>query len=286
MNHTNGAEAKRPYTAFADDAEVSAVRAQDNNQAEPGAHGDSSATDFAEDAESFAARDAHEIDIDALEYDRPVMSESSEPNNLQRLIAMVETSDGDFVEICMGGKRYGVPFPCRYLGGDDTSLPDEGPRAITADGNTSVEAAGGQKGNGNSPSSPGKLRSGRLRTYIEEDYPRADTDNSQDTPKKRIILYFNAFSDEAMITIDIDRYDCDQLNVDVLRADGTIECSKHVVGDESFDIFVDVNYLDDVKDIKSISAYLAKGDDVLEALVMSYVFEDAKHVEHRRPWEL
>ncbi|PLB48745.1 hypothetical protein P170DRAFT_475087 [Aspergillus steynii IBT 23096] len=111
-------------------------------------------------------------------------------------------------------------------------------------------------------------RTGTLNKFITE-----VTEGSKIPSSKEVVLRFSAFADKADITFDMDRYDCDGIIVEV-RRNGLLERKARTV-DDSFTVDVNVCQMDDVDEIQTISAYLAKEGRVA-ALIMRYVFDDVQ----------
>ncbi|KAH8432082.1 uncharacterized protein LDX57_009728 [Aspergillus melleus] len=113
---------------------------------------------------------------------------------------------------------------------------------------------------------PERVRTGEFKKHIAELGP-------DDHPSTPILLRFKAPALQETIAFDVDRYDCDSLNIELRKYNGATTRYNQEVGNIISSVDVDVADFSHLEEIKTVGVYLSKAGAVA-GLIMSYIFDD------------
>ncbi|KAI9034858.1 uncharacterized protein KD926_005193 [Aspergillus affinis] len=113
---------------------------------------------------------------------------------------------------------------------------------------------------------PERVRTGEFKKHVTNLGPN-------DRPSTPVLLRFKAPAQQETMAFDVDRYDCDTLNVELRKYNGATTRYDQEVRDIIPSVDVDVTGLGYVEEIKTVGVYLSKAGDVA-GLIMSYIFDD------------
>ncbi|KAK1145140.1 hypothetical protein N8T08_004573 [Aspergillus melleus] len=149
----------------------------------------------------------------------------------------------------------------------------EGQRNSPTSPFASEEGRGDDSDDDDNPSSsndttalPKRVRTGEFKKHIAELGP-------DDRPSTPILLRFKAPAQQEAMAFDVDRYDCDSLNIELRKYNGATTRYYQEVGNIIPSVDVDVTDLGHLEEIKTVGVYLSKAGAVA-GLIMSYIFDD------------